>query len=128
MNDKRSRASFSGHHPDFASGMPDSLQSIQPIQSSFNEAGDPLLKKQREALQLTEAQRREEAASGSQMVKRQKPFPELKPKHELEPIRHTHNQNLLRDHREAVFQHLKTQAENYPIGEQAQSPAREPSR
>lgn len=124
----RSSVSYSGRQPDLASGTPVSLRDVKPAQIFFNEAVDPSLKKQREALLKTEAQRREESGTGSNMVKLHKPFPELKPKYELKPIRDTFNQNWLKEHREAAFKHLKAQEQNSNSLEQLPVHSREPSR
>jgi hypothetical protein len=123
----RSSVSYSGRQPDLASGTPVSLRNVKPAVLFFNEAVDPLLKKQREALLKTEAQRREESGAGSNMVKLHKPFPELKPKYELKPVRDTFNQNLLKEHREAALKHLKAQEQNNNKVEQAPAPTHEPS-
>jgi hypothetical protein len=60
--------------------LPESVQQAGSLQRTFEEAHSPDLKELREYYKLSEAERREQAGSGSGMVKLSKPFPELKPK------------------------------------------------
>lgn len=120
MNDKRRRASYSGRHPELSSGTPVSLRELKPTQLFFNEAVDPLLKKQHEALRKTEAKRREENGSGSQMVKLHKPFPELKPKFSRYQLKKTFNSSWVRERERAAMELME--AQNSERNENAQLP------
>ncbi len=89
-------------------GLPDRLRQTPPVKRPFDHARDPLIRAQDHG--KTETQRREEVSGrGSMMVKLHKPFPELRPKHELRPLRAAFNQAWLREQREAVFAQLETQ-------------------
>jgi len=103
--------SFSGKHPDFAGDVPDSFRNAPPHRREFDYARDPYIAKQLEAMKLTEAQRRGESeqSGGSEMVKRDKPHPELRPEHEQAPIRETFNRAWLREQREARLNELERQ-------------------
>jgi len=103
--------SFSGKHPDFANDVPDSFRNAPLQRRKFDYARDPYIAKQLEAMELTEAQRRgdSERSGGSEMVKRDKPHPELRPEHEQAPIRETFNRAWLREQREARLNELERQ-------------------
>ncbi|MDQ3186735.1 MAG: hypothetical protein M3Q16_09855 [Pseudomonadota bacterium] len=69
-------------------------------------------------MEQTEAQRRgdtERTGGGSQMVKRDKPFPELRPDFEQAPIRETFNRAWLREQRAARLADLNRQREQHTI-------------
>ncbi len=106
-----STTSFSGKHPDFANDVPDSFRNAPAHRREFDYARDPFIAKQLEAMKLTEAQRRgdSERGGGSEMVKRDKPHPELRPEHEQAPIRETFNRAWLREQREARLNELEWQ-------------------
>lgn len=104
--------SFSGKHPDFASDIPDSFRNAPQHRREFDQVRDPYYARQLKAMELTEAQRRgdsERTGRGSEMVKRDKPFPELRPKSEQIPIRETFNCAWLREQREARLLDLEQQ-------------------
>ena len=91
-------------------GLPDSFRQTQPIKRPFDHVRDPLISAQIKAMEKTEAQRREESSGrGSTMVRLHKPFPELRPKHQLEPMRSAFNQAWLREQREAALAQLDIQ-------------------
>jgi hypothetical protein len=106
-----STTSFSGTHPDFANDVPDSFRNAPAHRREFDMVRDPYIAKQIRAMELTEAQRRGESerSGGSEMVKRDKPQPELRPKHEQAPIRETFNRAWLREQREARLNELERQ-------------------
>ena len=65
-------------------------------------------------MKQTEAQRRgesERSGRGSDMVKMDKPFPELRPANEQAPIRQAFNRAWLREQREARIAELERQRE-----------------
>lgn len=70
-------------------GLPDSLRNTKSPQRSFDDARDPSLRLQRQAMRKTEKQRRDALGGGSQMVKMDKPFPQLKPRNAQSEIRKT---------------------------------------
>lgn len=53
----------------------------------------------------------EHTGRGSEMVQRDKPFPELRPEHEQAPIREAFNRAWLREQREARMADLERQRE-----------------
>jgi hypothetical protein len=106
--------SFAGKHPELVGDMPSSFQNAPPLHREFDLARDPYIAKQIRAMEQTEAQRRgdtERSGGGSQMVKRDKPFPELRPEFEQTPIRETFNRAWLREQREARLMELNRQRE-----------------
>lgn len=90
-------ASFAGRHPELSQGTPGDLR----IRRSFEEARDPLVKAQWEALEKSEAQRREDSGDGSSMVKKDHPFPELRPDDHYLQKRSSFNEAWLREARAA---------------------------
>lgn len=119
---KRYSTSYAGRHPDFSQGTPVSLKKLQPLREPFDQTRDPLYKKQLEALEKTEAQRREETETGSQMVKLHKPFPDLRPRNDQSQIRRTFNQAWLREHRRAAEAYLQQQAQEKSTLEENHTP------
>jgi hypothetical protein len=107
--------SFAGKHPELANDNPESFRQAPPLHREFDLARDPYIAKQIRAMEQTEAQRRgesERSGGGSQMVKRDKPFPELRPEFEQAPIRETFNRAWLREQREARLMELNRQREH----------------
>jgi hypothetical protein len=106
--------SFAGKHLELANDNPESFRQAPPLHRDFGLARDPYIAKQIRAMEQTEAQRRgesERTGSGSQMVKRDKPFPELRPEFERTPIRETFNRAWLREQRDARLADLNRQRE-----------------
>ena len=106
--------SFAGKHPELANDNPESFRQAPPLHREFDLTRDPYIAKQIRAMEQTEAQRRgdsERSGGGSQMVKRDKPFPELRPEFEQTPIRETFNRAWLREQREARLADLNRQRE-----------------
>ncbi len=104
--------SFAGKHPDLAGDVPDSFGQVPPNRREFDHARDPYISKQLKAMEKTEAQRRgesERSGRGSEMVKMDKPFPELRPANEQAPIRQAFNRAWLREQREARLADLERQ-------------------
>lgn len=86
--------SFAGKHPELANDMPASFRKAPSQRREFDHVRDPYIGKQLKAMEQTEAQRRgesERAGRGSEMVRLDKPFPELRPKLEQTPIREAFN-------------------------------------
>jgi hypothetical protein len=113
--------SFAGKHPELANDNPESFRQAPPLHREFDLARDPYIAKQIRAMEQTEAQRRgdsERSGGGSQMVKRDKPFPELRPEFEQAPIRETFNRAWLREQREARLADLNRQREQHRTLEQ----------
>ncbi|MXS77912.1 hypothetical protein ABF87_08030 [Nitrosomonas sp. JL21] len=104
--------SFSGKHPQLGSDTPASFQRAPSSRREFDQVRDPYYARQMKVMELTEAQRRgdsERTGRGSEMVKLNKPFPELRPKSEQIPIRETFNRAWLREQREARLNDLERQ-------------------
>lgn len=118
--------SFAGKHPELANDNPESFRQAPPLHREFDLARDPYIAKQIRAMEQTETQRRgesehgesERSGGGSQMVKRDKPFPELRPEFEQAPIRETFNRAWLREQREARLADLNRQREQHRTLEQ----------
>lgn len=104
--------SFSGKHPELANDTPDSFREAPPNRREFDHARDRYVSLQLKAMEKTEAQRRGESERGgrsSNMVKLDKPFPELRPANEQAPIRQAFNRAWLREQREARLAELERQ-------------------
>ncbi|SHL59294.1 hypothetical protein SAMN05216428_10411 [Nitrosospira sp. Nsp11] len=113
--------SFAGKHPELANDNPESFRQAPPLHREFDLARDPYIAKQIRAMEQTEAQRRgdsERSGGGSQMVKRDKPFPELRPECVQAPIRETFNRAWLREQRDARLADLNRQREQHRTLEQ----------
>lgn len=104
-----SRMSYAGRDPDLSRGTPDSLRYTRPVHIPFDHARCTYISKQLNDQGKTETQRREESGRGSLMVKLHRPSPELRPKHELGPIRSAFNQAWFREQRAAQLEYLKAQ-------------------
>lgn len=105
MSDQGSRnsgRSFSSQDESLRRDTPVSLKEVHAANPQFNRVTDPWKAKQLEDMNKTEAQRREEGSRGSEMVKKDKPTPALKPSNENEPVRQTFNKAWLKEHRDAL--------------------------
>lgn len=106
--------SFAGKHPELANDMPASFRKAPSQRREFDNVRDPYIGKQLTEMKQTEAHRRGEmdrSGRGSEMVKLNKPFPELRPKLEQAPIRESFNRAWLREQREARLADLYRQRE-----------------
>ena len=83
--------------------LPDSLERAGSITTPFDRARDPYIRAQLDDLAKTESQRRAETGRVSQMVKRHRPFPELRPRHETAPLRQAFNSAWLQEQRAAIL-------------------------
>ena len=104
--------SFAGKHPELAGDIPDSFRKVPPNRREFDYARDRYIGMQLVDMEKTEAQRRGESernGRSSEMVKRSKPFPELRPANEQAPIRQAFNRAWLREQREARLAELERQ-------------------
>jgi hypothetical protein len=100
---------------------PESFRQAPALHREFDLARDPYIANQIRAMEQTEAQRRgdsERSGGGSQMVKRDKPFPELRPEFVQAPIRETFNRAWLREQRDARLADLNRQREQHHTLEQ----------
>lgn len=107
--------SFAGKHPELAGDVPDSFHEAPPNRREFDHARDRYVSLQLKAMEQTEAQRRgesEHSGRGSNMVKLNKPFPELRPANEQAPIRQAFNRAWLREQREARLAELERQRQH----------------
>jgi hypothetical protein len=114
--------SFAGRHEELAGDTPASFHEVPSHRREFDHVRDPYISKQLKALEQTEAQRRgdsERTGRGSEMVKLDKPFPELRPAHENAPIRETFNRAWLREQREARMADFERQREQQRAIEQS---------
>ena len=106
--------SFAGKHPELARDMPDRFREAPPNRREFDHARDHYISMQLMDMEKTEAQRRgesERSGRNSEMVKLNKPFPELRPANELAPIRQAFNRAWLREQREARLAELERQSQ-----------------
>ena len=83
--------------------LPDRLERAGSITNSFDQARDPYIRAQLDDLAKTESQRRAENGRIPQMVKRHRPFPELRPRHETAPLRQAFNNAWLQEQRAAIL-------------------------
>jgi hypothetical protein len=116
-----SRASFSWGEPDLRRDAPESLRGARPVRSPFDHARCPYVSAQLKAAAKTEAQRREESGRGSLMVKLHRPFPDLRPRNENQPIREAFNAAWLKEDRAARLAQFRKEREG-TNEERAQSP------
>lgn len=93
--------SYAGKHPELAGDMPASFREALSPSSAFDHA-------------------REHTGRGSEMVQRDKPFPELRPKHEQAPIREAFNREWLREQRESRLADLDRQREERLVIERSE--------
>lgn len=106
-----SRLSYAWQNPALRKDAPVSLRELRALRVPFDHARDPYISAQLKAMEKTEAQRREEGGRGSMMVKRHRPFPELRPRNEDRPIRAAFNQAWFREQRAAKLAHYRAQAQ-----------------
>ncbi|GEM_PF-1430727 len=99
---------YSSREARLRQNVPSRLRNAGHVRPSFDNARDPLIKAQRKDLEKTEGKRREDGG-GSKMVKLHKPFPELRPKHDLSQSRETFNKNWLSEHRRAQMKQFEAQ-------------------
>ena len=114
------RTSYAGREPELSRGTPDSLRRLRALSTPFDHARDPLISAQLKDMEKTEAQRRGEGGRGSAMVKLHRPFPELRPKHDMTQIRPGFNQAWLREQRAARLAQYQAERVN-----SEQSPAQQ---
>jgi hypothetical protein len=94
-------ASYAGKHPELAGDMPAGFRAALSPRRAFNDV-------------------REHTGRGSEMIRRDKPFPELRPEDEQAPIREAFNRAWLREQREARLADLERQREERRMTEQAE--------
>ena len=115
--------SFAGKDPELAGDSPATFRQVPSHRQAFDHARDPYTSMQLKDMGKTETQRRgdsERAGHGSEMVKKSKPFPELRPANENAPIRESFNRAWLREQREARLAELERQREVQHAVEQAE--------
>ena len=115
-----SRTSYAGREPELSRATPDSLRHLRALRSPFDHARDSLISTQLRDMEKAEAQRRGEAGRGSAMVRLHRPFPELRPKHDMTQIRPAFNQAWLREQRAAKLAQYQAERAN-----SEQSPAQQ---
>jgi hypothetical protein len=115
--------SFAGKNSELAGDTPATFRRAPPHRQAFDHASDPYVGMQLKDMEKTEAQRRgesERSGRDSEMVKLDKPFPELRPANENAPIRESFNRAWLREQREARLADLDHQREEQYAIEQPQ--------
>ena len=116
------RLSFAGRDPDLRRDVPASFKALEPAHRAFEQARDPLIRAQHQAMEQTEAQRRGESGRGSTMVKLDKPFPDLRPKNDNSQIRPAFNSAWLREQRAARMAEFDRQRAAEPSHEREHAP------
>ena len=111
---------FSSQDKRLRRGVPVSLQGVNSARLSFDHARDPLISAQLKSMAQSEASRQEDG-NGSRMVKLHRPFPELRPKHDISQIRKSYNQQYLSEHRRAQLSQFRAQ-EQYSKTQNAEQP------
>jgi hypothetical protein len=114
--------SFAASEPDLAQNSPVNLRELRALHVPFDHARSPEISSQINDLEKSEKQRREEGERGSDMVKKHHPYPELRPKHELEPKRATFEQAWLKEQRAAK---LAQYQDEYVSNQQSQEKSQE---
>lgn len=120
--------SFAGKRPELAGDIPDTFHQAPPNRREFDHARDPYISMQLKDMEKTESQRRGESernGRGSEMVKLDKPFPELRPANENAPIRESFNCAWLREQREARMAEYERQREQQAIEQRREMENRE---
>ena len=115
--------SFAGKQPELANDMPATFRRAPSQRQAFDHARDPYVSMQLRDMEKTEAQRRgesERSGRDSEMVKLDKPFPELRPANENAPVRESFNRAWLREQREARMAEYEHQREQQREIEQSQ--------
>ena len=102
---------YSSREARLRQGVPSRLQNAGHVRHDFDHARDPLIRVQLQDLEKAEGQRREEG-DGSKMVKLHKPFPELRPKHDLSQIRGNFNKNWLSEYRSAQMKQFEAREQS----------------
>lgn len=112
------RITYAANDPSLSGDMPESFSHAPPMTQHFNDAGDPLAKASREAMDKSERERREESGV-PRMVKLHKPFPELKPEHERAqgPQRTRFNNDWLKEQRDMRLAEFADEREIYEARE-----------
>lgn len=103
---------YSSREARLRQGVPSRLQNAGHARHNFDHARDPFISAQRKDLEKAEGQRREEG-DGSKMVKLYKPFPELRPKHDLSQIRGNFNKSWLSEYRSAQMKQFEAQEQHF---------------
>jgi hypothetical protein len=99
---------YSSREKGLRDDMPLSLRGVNSVRISFDHARDPLISKQLKSLSQTETKNREDG-DGSRMVKLHKPFPDLRPKHDISQIRKSFNQQLISEQRHEQLSQFRAQ-------------------
>ena len=111
---------FSSQDKRLRRDVPPSLQGVNSVRLNFDHARDPLISAQLKSQSQTEVKNREDG-DGSRMVKLHRPFPELRPKHDISQIRKSYNQQYISEHRRAQLSQFKAQ-EQYSKTQNAEQP------
>ena len=115
---------YSSREARLRQGVPSRLQNAGHARHDFDHARDPFISAQRKDLEKAESKRREEG-DGSKMVKLHRPFPELRPRHDLSQIRGNFNKNWLSEYRRAQMKQFEAQ-EQHLAAEKNQSQVHSP--
>ena len=100
MSEEHKAMSFSSNDPRLREGMPQSLRNAQPLRPEFNQAHD-----------ATPSQQHRQEGDGWGVIKRQKPAPELRPKHAQAQSRQGFEQAYIAEHRRAQIKAFEAQAQ-----------------
>lgn len=104
FDNNSSAISYSMQEPSLRAMAPPSLQRAGPIQSQFSQY----------AALRQETLTRNANDTGSEMVKREKPFPELKPENANEIKATFFNQAWMQEQRRAMLANFEVQRQNLP--------------
>lgn len=113
LDSERQSISFSMSEPSLREQAPSCLRRAGPLREKFIAAND-LEEKHQENILSDGDRNRDEGRQGSQMVKRQKPFPELKPSYAHYLKRTSFNQEWIREQRAEKIQKFETQRQISP--------------
>lgn len=107
LDSERESISYSMREPSLREQAPSCLQRAGPLRGKFIAAND---------------RTRDEKRQGSQMVKRDKPFPELRPNYAHYLKRTSFNQEWIREQRAENIQQFETQRQIAPQQKQRSEP------
>lgn len=119
---ERQSASFASSEPSLRQQLPESLQKAGSIRQQFETANNNI--PANNTLQLDQNDREQgDNDAGSRMVKRQKPFPELKPNDDLSVKRTSFNQEWIQELRAEKVKQFEVQRQIAPQKKQRSEPS-----
>lgn len=113
LDSESNSISFSMSEPSLRESAPPCLRRAGPLREKFIAANDHDEKQQKNILN-DNGRTRDEERNGSQMVKSEKPFPELKPTNSHDLKKYFFDQAWLREQRQAQLNNFRIQRQSAP--------------